>query len=159
MTKGSWPAHTVEGAGSSSSIAYTQGQQGKFLYKRGKTSVEIDAEVRRVNPLEISFTDPGSKALAGGHRKGYRVLRTAVQRQRFRPLRANEQPTPLPDREQTLRDAAWQGEIDGLTSSQIAAQFHLDRQRANRVLTRILQGKSIDSRFGKPADRNREASC
>ncbi len=57
-------------------MPFPQGTPGKYLYKRGKTSFEIDAEMVRTNPLEIVFTDPGSKALAGGHRKVYRVLRT-----------------------------------------------------------------------------------
>ena len=136
---------------STSSAAYSQGQPGKFLYRRGGQAFEIDAAVVGTSPLQIVYTDPGSKALAGGQRKVYRVLRTAEQLARFRALREEEQPAGVPDPEQRLRDAAWEGEIDGLTTSQIAAQFDLDRQRASGVLTRILQGKSSDPRFGKPA--------
>ncbi len=139
---------------SSNPMTLTPGTAGKFLYTRGNTSFEIDAEVEKTNPFVIVFTDPGSKALAGGYRKVHRVLRTTKQRERFRPLRVGEQPAPLPDPEQRLRDAAWQGEIDGLTTSQIAAQFDLARQRASGVLTHILQGKSSDPRFGKPTGSN-----
>jgi len=139
--------HGRTGTTSSALVTFPPGTAGKYLYKRGNTSFDVDAEVVRADPLEIVFTYPGSKALTGGHHKVYRVLRTAQQRQRFRPLQVGEQPAPLPDPEQRLCDATWQGEINRMTSSQIVMQFDLDRQRVNRVLTRILQGKSSDPRL------------
>jgi hypothetical protein len=80
-----------------------------------------------------------------------RVLRTPADRARIRPLHPGEPPTVLPDPEQALLDAAWLGGIDGLISGQVARRYGLARSLVNHVRARILQGKSPDPRFDKPA--------
>ena len=133
-------------------LTYRLGEPVKFLFKRHGLEIEIDAEVSCLVPLSITYLSLGTKEYprAGGMRC-MRVLRTPGERARIRPLQPGEQPTVLPDREQDLLAAAWLGEIAGLTSGEIARRYELARSRVNHVLTYIVQGKSPDPRFGKPA--------
>jgi hypothetical protein len=130
---------------------YRLSEPVKFLLKRHGPAVEIDAEVTCLTPLSITYLSLGTKEYpSGGGMRCSRVLRTPSERARIRPLQLGEQPTVLPDPEQALLDAAWQGEIDGMSTSEIAKRYDLARSRANHVLAYIMQGKSPDLRFGKP---------
>jgi hypothetical protein len=131
--------------------AYRLGEPVKFLFKRKGLAVEIDAVVTALDPLTIVYLSLGTKECPRGRGiRCFRVLRTADERARIRPLQPGEPPTELPDPEQGLLDAAWQGEIDGLTTSQVAQRYDLARSRAVSMLARIVEGKSPDERFGKP---------
>ncbi len=135
--------------------AYRLGEPVKFLLKRQGQQIEIDAEVSGTRPLTITYLSLGTREYPrGGGIRYTRVLRTPGEWARIRPLQPGEQPTVLPDPEQALLDAAWLGEIDGLTSGEIARRYALARSRVNHMLAAILQGKSPDPRFGKPAGSN-----
>ncbi|WP_220211194.1 hypothetical protein [Reticulibacter mediterranei] len=84
----------------------------------------------------------------------YRKLRTAADRERIRPLPTDALPKRAIDQEQRLRDTVWNGDINGLTTREIAAMFDLERQRTHHVLYYILAGKSADNRFSKPVGSN-----